>query len=604
MKKKSISNQNKHFNFLPVKRGVLMLLFTLVFAQAQAAVIYVKHDVVSAGNGSSWTNAFPTLQEALDVAVANDEIWVAAGTYRPTAKYGGSGNHHKTFFVDKDIKIYGGFAGTESELALRDWENNLTILSGDVGVENDSMDNSYHVLWFHHLPATARLDGFTITDGTARINEAPIKYGGGIYNDGSGMGNSSNPQIANCIFDHNVAVEGAAIYNNGQEGGGASPTISNCTFINNWGIAGGAIYNIGGDGGVSNPVISDCLFQSNYVQANAGAILNIAAEGGICSPEIIRCTFDRNKALIIVGGASGGTGGAILNAGNPSSTCAPVFTDCNFENNVGIHGGVVFNLLTCSPTFNQCTFTSNIAYYGGAIYALAEWGDSELTMIDCDFSYNAAFRGGAINLEKDIQIGGEPLEAGVVLSLDQCMFFNNGAGVEGGAIYLDIRGGSENVLINDCTFDYNFAELNSGGAISNSLVSLGQSTWEQTDCIFTNNMAKVGGGAMVQAFASIGSFEPVFKNNLFSGNIAEEYGGAVVNAGVYNHFAPVYSDCRFEGNWSKVGGGMYNLTNTGQHEPKIINSTFIGNVADSLGGGHLQSCLSRRLQPFPNQLFN
>ena len=587
MKKKAISNQNKHFDLLPVRRGLVMLLFTLVFAQTQAAIIYVKHGAAGAGNGSSWSDAFPTLQEALDVAVANDEIWVAAGTYRPTAKYGGSSNHHKTFFVDKDIKIYGGFAGTESELASREWESNLTILSGDVGVENDSTDNSYHVLWFHHLPATARLDGFTITDGTARINEAPIKYGGGIYNDGSGMGNSSNPQIANCIFDHNVAVEGAAIYNNGQEGGGASPTISDCTFINNWGLAGGAIYNFGGGGGVSNPVISDCLFQDNYVQANAGAILNIAAEGGICSPEISRCTFDRNMALIIVNGAAGGTGGVVLNAGNPSSTCAPVFTDCEFTNNVGVHGGVVFNLLTCSPTFNQCTFTSNTAHYGGAIYALAEWGDSELTMTSCDFSYNAAFRGGAIGMEKDIPINGEPLDARVVVSLDQCVFFNNGAGVEGGAIYSDIRGGSENVVINGCTFDYNFAELNSGGAISNSLISVEQSTWEQTDCIFTNNTAKVGGGAMIQAFGSansLGSFNPVFRNNVFSGNMAEEYGGAVVNGGIYDYFAPVYSDCRFEGNWSMVGGGMYNLTNTGQHEPKIINSTFIGNVADSLGG--------------------
>lgn len=39
-------------------------------------------------NGSTWEHAFTSLQSALDVAVSDDEIWVAKGTYKPEYDYG------------------------------------------------------------------------------------------------------------------------------------------------------------------------------------------------------------------------------------------------------------------------------------------------------------------------------------------------------------------------------------------------------------------------------------------------------------------------------------------------------------------------------------
>ena len=61
------------------------------------------------------------------------------------------------------VSIYGGFNGTETSLSQRDFETNITILSGDVGAEGDYTDNTYHVVTASGVDASAILDGFTIS---------------------------------------------------------------------------------------------------------------------------------------------------------------------------------------------------------------------------------------------------------------------------------------------------------------------------------------------------------------------------------------------------------------------------------------------------------
>ncbi len=168
-----------------------------------AGVIYVNHAASGSDDGSSWTNAYTDLQDALTVATSGDEIWVAQGTYYPT-----SGTDLYISFMLKDgVALYGGFAATETLRSQRNWENNSTVLSGDIGTQGITSDNSYHVVTSNGLDNTAILDGFTVTGGNADGSDSDDN-GGGIYN------TNSNPTLNNLIVSSNSAdFYGGGIYN-------------------------------------------------------------------------------------------------------------------------------------------------------------------------------------------------------------------------------------------------------------------------------------------------------------------------------------------------------------------------------------------------------
>ncbi len=97
------------------------LLLVAITAKAQ---VYVDADATGNNDGTTWADAYTDLSIAIDSAAAGSDLWIAAGTYvTPDST---------PFFIDREISLYGGFAGSETTAEEADPATNPTVLSGDV----------------------------------------------------------------------------------------------------------------------------------------------------------------------------------------------------------------------------------------------------------------------------------------------------------------------------------------------------------------------------------------------------------------------------------------------------------------------------------------
>jgi hypothetical protein len=318
---------------------VFMLAITPLQAAHAAGVRYAKPSATGTGNCLSWANAC-TLQTALTSAVSGDEIWAAAGTYKPTTN---PTNRTATFHLKNGLALYGGFAGTETARDQRNPAVNVTVLSGDID-NNDSQTpiithlttvtgnttNSYHVV----IGATgATLIGFTITAGNAN-GSYPDNDGGGMFND-----YQSSPTLTNVTFSGNSAQFGGGMYNYSN-----SPTLTNVTFSGNSAHSGGGMYNYS-----NSPTLTNVTFNGNSATSEGGGMSNNYQS----SPTLTNVTFSDNSA---------GAGGGMSN-----SESNPPLTNVTFNGNSAQLGGGMYNYNN-SPTLTNVTFSDNSAtIYGGGM---------------------------------------------------------------------------------------------------------------------------------------------------------------------------------------------------------------------------------------------
>lgn len=301
-----------------VKRAttVLILLAATLGVSAQS-VLFVKKG--GQGNGQSWQTAIGNLQQALQVARAGQQIWVAAGEYYPTQ----TNDRYASFVIPDGVALYGGFSGTEQSLSQRALDRNPTILSGHIG--SPAMDdNSLSVIRTYGVSSSTIVDGFIITGGNANLSSTTGSEegcGGAWFNDGS-QGKKSSPTVRNCVFEQNEAQFGGAIFNHGERGI-CRMAIQNCTFRQNKaGSGGGALYN-SGLYGICNTVVTSCNFVKN--EAPYGASIQNRADGGIASPMLRDCAFRENIAHL--------SGSSIYNYRSDKAQCRPVLNECTFKNN-------------------------------------------------------------------------------------------------------------------------------------------------------------------------------------------------------------------------------------------------------------------------------
>ncbi len=308
-----------------MKPTLLITLFLAVICQAQANIIFVRQGAT--GNGTSWEDATGNLAFALQQAAAGTEVWVAYGTYKPTAGI----DRNASFEVKSGVKLYGNFKGTETAIEQRSNEKSATILSGEIGTPGQ-LDNSYNVVYLKNVAEGTIIDGFVIMAGNAnsQANDAhKTRCGGGMYIDGEN--GSCKPTIVNCEFRNNLGRDGAAVYNNGRNGE-SSPVFVNCTFSNNEaGLDGGAMYNDGRLKGKSNPSLTNCTFTRN-MGTYGGAICN-AIEDGACNLTLESCVFNENAAYL--------RGGAVFSM-NGDEKCYMEMQNCKFTSNFPDDQNMIF----------------------------------------------------------------------------------------------------------------------------------------------------------------------------------------------------------------------------------------------------------------------
>ncbi|MDB4162189.1 hypothetical protein N9772_07470, partial [Bacteroidia bacterium] len=299
---------------------------------------FVKTTGNNSNAGTSWATAKNDLQNAIDVAISGDEIWIAAGTYKPTKIPGSTGNSTSrdvAFHINKNLKIYGGFAGTETSLSQRNISENPVTLSGDIGTIGTNTDNCYHVVITKGLNNTSLIDGLTIRDGYSSSSGNISWSGNGTYyrENGAGMVNYQSAVILNNLIicnntsvhstkgkggglyndQANIKVYNSVIYSNisSQQGGGVYNTTSNSKFYNttfyeNIGSNGGAMFNNN-----NSPIVNNCIFWKNKKGTSISSAGSDISGG---TPTVIYCITQNNSNF------SSGTG--IVNNQSPLFTNA------------------------------------------------------------------------------------------------------------------------------------------------------------------------------------------------------------------------------------------------------------------------------------------
>ena len=299
--------------------------------------LFVNDDSVG-GDGLSWETAYADLQTAFEQAATLntdadttndvDAIWVADGTYYPSAELEEGDPRSASFSLVDGVGLYGGFAGTEATLEERaaDPAEHETILSGDIGVAGDDADNAYTVVYCGE-GVTAEIDGVTVTGGRADGSDTLHRergLGGGIFNagdltlrrsmiaqneasGGGGISNSASLAVIDCVLGENGATYGGGVYSRP-----GVLSVMGSTLANNWGrFDGGAIYARTGELSIGNCTIWDNASDDGggiYQEEGSLHVFNstvwgnlASRGGGIYSDKgdllLSNCTIAHNGAL-------------------------------------------------------------------------------------------------------------------------------------------------------------------------------------------------------------------------------------------------------------------------------------------------------------------
>jgi len=340
--------------------GILQRNYTVTIKEVNSR-IYVRENATGRNDGTDWQNAYQNLQQACSDSnlFPNNvpkEIWVAAGTYKPST----TGNMVEYFLMTANTGYIGGFAGYETAKSQRNTAANKVIISGDLGGGVYSYNlfgryngNTYETIngdiAFEDLEFTAARTPTTgIGDrryGTAFFTSLAagcamnvrnctfnnLQGGNGFYIGASGSSvRISNTEIKNISASHGFVINGRNIViedvyvEDIPDGRGMSITlsgsmpqalISRCTIKNiKSSTTGGGIYLSGpGNAEISNSVIE------NVESSSSGGGIYASIDGQLI---LSNTTITKARASSIGGGVFVYRGTFIMNGGKISDNTA------------------------------------------------------------------------------------------------------------------------------------------------------------------------------------------------------------------------------------------------------------------------------------------
>ena len=338
---------------------------------AGQSIVYVDAAATGGNDGSSWTDAYGSLQEALTTAkeVAKPlEIRVAQGVYTPP-------DRRTPFELLNGVTFKGGYAGVaDADPNTRDVTRYTTVLSAEL----ENGDTAPRVLDGSLTDSTAVVDGFTITPASP--------------NEGVRIANGS-PTFVDCRFIGDTIH--AMI-----EASDCNSVLIGCRFEGN---TGAGIYCEEG-----HLTLRDCAFVHNDDRV-------ITIWGTL---DLLRCSFVDNGGKVYCEGmlvarscrfvGNSGSEGAILSSG------ISTLEDCVFLNNRTTSGNLAaLSLDGDSATLTRCLFAGNSTWEhgGGAILSSA----LVLKLSHCLFAGNAGSETGP----------GAVFQHGFVLEMSNCTFVDN-----------------------------------------------------------------------------------------------------------------------------------------------------------------------------------
>lgn len=197
-------------------------------------VVFVDDDAGGVGDGSSWRDAFGSLDSGLVVAGNDQSVWVAEGMYTPSNENG----------FDIRTAVLGGFTNQDTD-TIRDWANHLCVFDGDLGIQGVNSDNALHVVVLHD---GALLEACVIANGNAHdgshfrngVGGGVLAFGGTlrhcVVRDNEGY---KSPYRGIACLEDSVTIDGCAVIGNelntvgGLESTAATDILlANCIFVN------------------------------------------------------------------------------------------------------------------------------------------------------------------------------------------------------------------------------------------------------------------------------------------------------------------------------------------------------------------------------------